>query len=194
MDVANYLLNQKRKEIAQLEEEYNLSIYIMGNPMARQNEYEIEFIRRELTGEAPVALERGVRKDTIEMPLPVAVISNDDEDIAVPEESPVQPVVALENPSPPPTPRLVSLPPSPLAMARGRIFWRVAAASRRLDLPAINEHLQPAVASPRGSRSTGGRLTRRSRTWWRRRTPSPAAGGVEVTSRDEPPPANESLA
>ena len=48
MDVALYLLNQKRQEIARLEEEYNLTLYLAGNPVARQNEYSIEFVKRDI--------------------------------------------------------------------------------------------------------------------------------------------------
>ncbi|MEE9147472.1 MAG: ribonuclease, partial [Candidatus Tectomicrobia bacterium] len=53
MDVAIYLLNQKRKEIARLEEDYNLTIHLVGNPAARETEYNIEFIRRELPAAPP---------------------------------------------------------------------------------------------------------------------------------------------
>ena len=36
MDVANYLLNQKRKEITHLEDEYNITVHLGGNSAARQ--------------------------------------------------------------------------------------------------------------------------------------------------------------
>ncbi|GIX46885.1 MAG: hypothetical protein KatS3mg131_1096 [Candidatus Tectimicrobiota bacterium] len=63
MEVASYLLNQKRKELARLEEDYGITIHLQGNPTARQNEFEIEFVRREATrreppAEAPTAAKR----------------------------------------------------------------------------------------------------------------------------------------
>ena len=51
-----YLLNQKRQEIARLEEEYNLTLYLAGNTTARQNEYSLEFIKRDIVPDiAPVS-------------------------------------------------------------------------------------------------------------------------------------------
>jgi ribonuclease E len=192
MDVANYLLNQKRKEIAHLEEEYNLSIHIMGNPTARQNEYELEFIRRELTVDVPVILEKAPRRESVELSPPVAVSSSEDEELPELEEPPALPVAAVDRESiPAAVPAVVNLPSSPLAMARGRVFWRVAAACRRLELVQPLDVIQPASPSPRG-RGTAGRFVRRSRTWWRRRTQ--ASSGAEAGSRDETPRVNENLA
>jgi ribonuclease E len=191
MDVAGYLLNQKRKEIAQLEEEYNLTVYITGNPAARQNEYEIEFIKRELTAEVAVAAEKGPRKELPELPIPVIVSSSDGEEQAESEEMPVQPVALVEGPAPAVLPHLGLL-PSPLAVARGRVFWRHAATSRRLELIQPADIAPPAAVSPRTGRSGTGRLARRARTWWRRRTQ--ASPGAEPASRDEVPRVNENLA
>jgi ribonuclease E len=191
MDVASYLLNQKRKEIAHLEADYTLSIHIMGNPVARQNEYEIEFIRRELTGEMPATTERAPRKESVELSTPVAVSSSEGEEFPEPEEPTVPPVVAVVESVSPPAPLVANLAPSPRAMARGRVFWRVVAASRRLELAQTLDVIQPAISNPRG-RGAAGRFVRRSRTWWRRRTQ--ASSGAEVANRDETPRVNENLA
>jgi ribonuclease E len=191
MDVANYLLNQKRKEIAQLEEEYSLTIYIMGNPTARQNEYEIEFIKREPTVEAVLPAERGLRKESLELAMPAALSTSEGEEPAEFEETPIQPVMVAEI-SPAAVLARVDLSPSPLAMARGRVFWRVAAASRRLELVPPAAGAPAAAASSRAGRSGTGRLARRARTWWRRRSQTPP--GAESAHRDEAPRINENLA
>src|SRR5262249_39818739 len=68
MDVALYLLNQKRQEIARLEEECNLTLYLAGNPSARQNEYSIEFIKRDIVPDLIPVPERVLVKE-IEEPV-----------------------------------------------------------------------------------------------------------------------------
>ena len=46
-EVAEYLLNQKRSEIAHLENEYDMSITICGNPEMAWDEWKIETTKRE---------------------------------------------------------------------------------------------------------------------------------------------------
>jgi ribonuclease E len=58
-----------------------------------------------------------------------------------------------------------------LAVARGRVFWRLSAVSRRLELARMLSGQQGAHMGPRMGRGTSGRLGgRRSRGWWRRRS------------------------
>lgn len=191
MDVANYLLNQKRKEIAHLEEEYNITVSILGNPTARQNEYEIEFVKRELSAEVTVAAEKAPRRESIEFPMP-AFAPSDSEEQSEPDDVEAPAVAALEPPAVPELP-LIEASLSPLAVARGRVFWRVAAVSRRLEGVAVTEITPAAAVSSRGSRGGTGRLTRRSRTWWRRRPPS-SSQGAETPNREDVPRVNENLA
>jgi ribonuclease E len=190
MDVANYLLNQKRKEIAHLEEEYNLDIHLTGNPAARQNEYEMEFIKREPLFEVLPGPEKGRRKESEELIIPVLASGSGYGEPEVPEETPTVPaVVAVESAPAPEVPVAEPL-AVPLAMTRGRIFWRLAATTRRLELAQTVTVAPPLRVNPRASR-TGGRLTRRARTWWRRRAAS--APNPEATNRDEVPKISEHL-
>jgi ribonuclease E len=189
MDVANYLLNQKRKEIARLEEEYSLDIHLTGNPVARQNEYEMEFIKREPLFEVPPGPEKGRRKEREELFTPVLASGRDYGELEAPEETPALPAVVVESAPVPETPIAEPL-AVPLAVTRGRVFWRLTATTRRLELTQTVNVTPPLRVSPRTSR-TGGRLARRARTWWRRRAVS--APNPEATNKDEAPKISEHL-
>ena len=190
MDVANYLLNQKRKEITHLEDEYNITVHLGGNPAARQNEYEIEFIRRELPVEPSPVVEKLPRRESLDVPS-VPVPSRDgSRERLEPRDKPVQPVIAeiaVQETAPP----AVDIPVTPLAVARGRVFWRVAAASRRLELVQAVHTLQTPAAQVRTGRSGSGRLMRRTRTWWRRRSPAPPSS--PAANKDETPKVSNNL-
>ncbi len=177
MDVATYLQNQKRKEISRLEEDYNLTIQLLGNPAARQNEYNLDLVRRAVPVDIATAVERGRRKEVEETPAKVASAStsqrrsrNEREEAAKEKKSkhpaamaePAAPVIAVNGE-----------PLQVLAMARGRVFWRLTATTRRLEMDRVM-NTKPAASSGGGriSRHTNGRLTRRPRTWWRRRQSS----------------------
>jgi hypothetical protein len=82
-------------------------------------------------------------------------------------------------------------PALPLAVARGRVFWRVMATSRRLELAQAASALEGRTISTRTGKQTGGRLTRRARTWWRRRNQS--SQNAEVGETDETPKMNNNL-
>jgi ribonuclease E len=190
MDVAHYLLNQKRKEIAHLEDEYNITVHLGGNPAARQNEYEIEFIRRELAVEPPPVVEKLQRRDSYEV-LSAAVPSRDGSSERLePPDKPAPPVIAeiaVQEAALP----AIDIPVTPLAVARGRVFWRVAAASRRLELAQAVRILETPSAQVRTGRSGSGRLMRRTRTWWRRRSSAPPAS--QVANKDEAPKVSNNL-
>ena len=51
-NVANYLLNKKRGELAELEDRYGVSIEIQGNPNLSPWEGELKFIERSEAKEA----------------------------------------------------------------------------------------------------------------------------------------------
>jgi hypothetical protein len=190
MDVAHYLLNQKRKEIAHLEDEYNITVHLGGNPAARQNEYEIEFIRRELAVEPPPVVEKFQRRDSFEV-LSAPIPSRDGSSERLePPDNPAPPVVAeivVQEAALP----AVDIPVTPLAVARGRVFWRIAAASRRLELAQVVHTLATPSPQVRAGRSGSGRLMRRTRTWWRRR--SPASPASQVANKDEAPKVSNNL-
>src|SRR5262245_16856217 len=99
MDVALYLLNQKRQEIARLEEEYNLTLYLAGNPSARQNEYSIEFIKRDIVPDIAPVSERIFVKEIEEPVRPVTSVAAYRGDLWDEQEesqiSPPQPTVAV---------------------------------------------------------------------------------------------------
>jgi ribonuclease E len=168
MDVAAYLLNQKRKEIALLEDDYHLTIQVLGNPAARQNEYSIEFIRREVPFELPAATEKGRGKEADT----TTQRDKHDERSAAEEKKPQLVVAVAETPAPVATIN-GHAPPPILAVARGRVFWRLSATTRRLELAQMSPMQRVAISSERTGRSTTGRIARRARTWWRRRSQSP---------------------
>jgi ribonuclease E len=190
MEVANYLLNQKRKEISRLEDEYNITIHLAGNPAARQNEYDIEFIRRELSAEPPVLVERVPRRESLEVPSTPAPSREHNRERPEPPERPARPAAAEVVVEAVPA-QVVDTPVAPLAVARGRVFWRVVAEVRRLELTQMARPTSSSAAGARPGRHSSGRLMRRSRTWWRRRSqasqPSPAA------TRDDAPKVSNNL-
>lgn len=47
LDVANYLLNRKREELARLEERHRVSIFLEGQPNIQPEEGKLEFIKKE---------------------------------------------------------------------------------------------------------------------------------------------------
>ena len=174
MDVAFYLLNQKRKEIAQLEEEYNLTLNLVGNPLARQNEHTMEFVRR--PAPAPeaeaAATERATPKESKESPARSTAGGTyrrrgRSARVEEPEAQASKPAAEVA-PTPLPPVAVNAEVAAPQAGTRGRIFWRFNAGSRRLEGHGDGE---PPVAKA-GARS--GRLARRARGWWRRRNSSQA--------------------
>lgn len=199
MDVAHYLLNQKRKEISTLEEEYSITLAITANPSARQNEYAIEFIKRDVTEEVAAAAERGVSKE-MEEPLSKAVLAEvplrrgGREERIEPIMSPPKPVVAVR-----PVPEPVAVIPAapiptivPLAVSRGRVFWRMSATAHRLEV-APGGHGQPGgTLGTNTGQQPSHRGSRRMRGWWRRRSASSQSEGsapstsTKDTGRVEP--------
>jgi ribonuclease E len=179
MDVATYLQNNKRKEISRLEEDHNLSVQLLGNPAARQNEHDIEFVRRAVPVDIATAAVKARRKevDPAPTPEPVKVAApnttqrpsrNDRSDREDVKEKRIQ-VAAVVVPDAPPQPLVVNGDASAgLAVARGRVFWRLAATTRRLEVEQVNSHRSPSTGG-RSGRQSSGRMTRRTRTWWRRR-------------------------
>ena len=202
MDVAFYLLNQKRKEIAQLEEAYSLTLNLVGNPLARQNEHTLDFIRRPASEEKPPAAEkapvresparevretpsrsasggaprrrgRGARAATAAAPQPEAAAPAPKPEEKV-ESTPLPPV-ALEAVAP------------PVAAARGRVFWRFNSASRRLETHDNGD----AAAGARPGRQAAGRIARRARGWWRRRGANQAVPKGAAAQQEETAPVSE---
>src|SRR5437870_9746595 len=199
MDVALYLLNQKRQEIAHLEEEYNLTLYLAGNPVARQNEYSLEFIKRDIVPDIAPVPERVFLKEIEEPVRPVTSMAayrggpweeQEEEEVSLPQpavivaigvqEEQEQDVLVIEESVP------------VLAVARGRIFWRLTATSRQTAVTsALGDRPNPTPGT-RPGRHGAGRPTRRSRGgWWRRRTS--AGAQTDAAHRPETPKAGENL-
>jgi ribonuclease E len=192
MDVASYLLNQKRKDITSLEDEYNITIHLVGNPVARQNEYEIEFIRRELTIEPATVVEKVSRRESVDVSSipPVAPSRESSREEVEQRDKPVPPMVA-EAEVQAPVAAAGDMLAMPLAVARGRVFWRLTAEVRRLELAQVAHTLPTPAMSPRLGRHPSGRLMRRARTWWRRRSPAPPAS--EAANKDDIPKVSNNL-
>lgn len=207
MDVALYLLNQKRREIAHLEEEYNITLYLAGNPAARQNEYSIEFIKREVMPDAIPAPDKGPVKESEEPVRPATSVATYRGDLweepAEPQASTPPPLAAVavnggqgvvsstEAAAVHGGQEVVSStePAQVWAVPRGRVFWRLSAPVRHLALTVVADQPSP-TTGPR--RHGTGRLARRPRGgWWRRRT---AAGAqLDGVSKVEPPKTGENL-
>lgn len=195
MDVAFYLLNQKRREIAQLEEEYNLTLNLVGNPLARQNEHTMEFVRRPApapeTGTA--ATERATAKESKESPARSTASGTNRRRGrgARVEEPETQASKPADEVAPTPLPAVVvnAEVAVPQAATRGRIFWRFNSGSRRLEGHGNGEP-PVAKAGARSGRQTAGRLARRARGWWRRRNSS-QAGQSNSAAKQESAQVNE---
>ena len=189
MEVANYLLNQKRQEIFRLEEDYGITINLIGNPSTRQNEYDIEFTRREVVTEVRAAGERGLSREsheTVREPSPSRARRREPK---APDVVPIKPAATVDE-MPAVDTSTARDAVSPLAVARGRVFWRLAAASRQVELAQTANRSRGATGHPRG-RHGSGRFGRRTRTWWRRRTQTTSP--PDASHENETPRANESL-
>ncbi len=202
MDVALYLLNQKRQEIARLEEEYHLTLYLAGNASARQNEYSLEFTKREGTldpvpiAEKPLSreLEEPVRPLTSAAAYRGAMWEEPDEPDVFPTPPVVAlPVVALPVAALPVVPVQEIMPATPTeegmlvpAVPRGRVFWRVLATTRPGSGGLHTGELAQTTSGARPGRHGANRFARRPRGgWWRRRTS--AGAQTDAAQRPETP-------
>jgi ribonuclease E len=197
MDVALYLLNQKRQEIARLEEEYNLTLYLAGNTTARQNEYSLEFIKRDTVPDVTTVSEKLFVKE-IEAPVrPGTSVATyrgalweEPEELAATPPQPVVPktLPVHEEQAQDVVPGATLAPV--LAVPRGRIFWRLTAPARRMEVVSMAGD-QPSPASGiRTGRHGTGRYPRRSRSgWWRRR--ASAGAQTDAANRSEMPKVGE---
>jgi len=197
MDVALYLLNQKRQEIARLEEEYNLTLYLAGNTTARQNEYSLEFIKRDTVPDVTTVSEKLFVKE-IEAPVrPGTSVAayrgalwEEPEELAA---TPPQPVVPEALPVHVEQAQDVvpgtTLAPV-LAVPRGRIFWRLTAPARRMEVGSMAGDQPSPASGVRSSRHGTGRYPLRSRSgWWRRR--ASAGAQTDAANRSEMPKVGE---
>ncbi len=193
LDVATYLQNNKRREISLLEEEHQCVIQLIGDPTTRQNEYDIEFVRRPIPVDLmPTVVDKGRKKESEAAPAKTAAAKGTSTAPASPQQrngrvereeprekkapkAPVTPPAAE-----PPAPAVVvnGQAPPVMAVTRGRVFWRIAAAIRRLERTANHR-----PASNGRGRQGSGRMTRRTRTWWRRRPQ--ASNNAESTQKSE---------
>ncbi|MGQ4809815.1 Ribonuclease E [Candidatus Entotheonellaceae bacterium PAL068K] len=187
-DAATYLLNQKRKEISRLEDEYDITIHLTGNAMIRQNEYEMGFTKREPLLEPPSASDKRRGKDSDDA-LSTAKTSRGKRSVTQNHEvSPTKPAIEVSKQALLGTPTPVPSEPNlPLAVARGRIFWRLIATSRRLKLAHLTHEAQNIATGTHSSRQTTGRFARRARAWWHRRNhvsqPHTKAPGKDASPR-----------
>ncbi|MGC1403991.1 MAG: Rne/Rng family ribonuclease [Thermodesulfobacteriota bacterium] len=63
LEVANYLLNRKREELARLEERHRVSIFLEGQPHLQPEEGKLEFIKKEKDKESNGHEARGKRQE-----------------------------------------------------------------------------------------------------------------------------------
>ena len=196
-DVALYLLNQKRQEIARLEEEYNLTLYLAGNTTARQNEYSLEFIKRDIIPDiTPVSDKIFVRE--IEEPVrPVTSVAayrgalwEESEELTITPPQPAVPdALVMHGEQEQDSVNGAILAPV-LAVPRGRIFWRLTAPARRMEVVSVAGDQPSPTPGLRTGRHGAGRFPRRSRSgWWRRR--ASAGAQTDAANRSETPKGGE---
>ena len=198
-DVALYLLNQKRQEIAHLEEEYNLTLYLAGNTTARQNEYSLEFIKRDIVPDSTPVSDKLFVKEFEEPVRPVTSVAayrgelwEEPEDLEMPPPQPVvlEPLQVQVEQEQDIVPGAVLAPV--LAMPRGRVFWRLTASSRHMETVAVAGDQPSSASGTRTGRHGPGRFSRRPRGgWWRRR--ASAGAQTDAAQRSETPKVGENL-
>jgi ribonuclease E len=199
-EVALYLLNQKRQEIAHLEEEYNLTLYLAGNTTARQNEYSLEFIKRDIVPDITPVSEKIFVKEIEEPVRPVTSVAayrgalwEEPEELDIYSPQPVVPEALLVHEEQEQDVVNGEVLAPVLAVPRGRIFWRLTASSRRMEVVAAvaGDQSSPAPGIRTG-RHGAGRFPRRSRSsWWRRR--ASAGAQTDAANRSETPKVGENL-
>jgi ribonuclease E len=186
-EVANYLLNQKRQDLFRLEEDYDLTIHVRGNAAIHQNDYDIEFIKREPPAEPATQPERPQIRDygpvarTVSLPRDKRS-EPPERSVSAAKAAPMADEKTAEKSRP--AHAAVSQSMQPLAVSRGRIFWRLAAASRRLEPLQDGHATRHSSGTSHGGRQNTNRLTRRTRSWWRRRH-APSQGS-EAAKKEEP--------
>ena len=198
-DVALYLLNQKRQEIAHLEEEYNLTLYLAGNTTARQNEYSLEFIKRDIVPDSTPVSDKIFVKEFEEPVRPVTSVAayrgelwEEPEDLEMPPPQPVvlEPLQVHGEQEQDVVHGAVLAPV--LAMPRGRVFWRLTASSRHMETVAVAGDRPSSASGTRTGRHGPGRFSRRPRGgWWRRR--ASAGAQTDAAQRSETPKVGENL-
>ena len=78
------------------------------------------------------------------------------------------------------------------AVPRGRIFWRLTAPSRRMEVVSVAGDQPSPAPGTRTGRHGAGRFPRRSRSgWWRRR--ASAGAQTDAANRSETPKVGETL-
>jgi hypothetical protein len=199
MDVALYLLNQKRQEIASLEAEYNLTLYLAGNTTARQNEYSLEFIKRDILPEIPLVSDKIFVKEIEEPVRPVTSVAayrgalwEEAEELTITPPQPTIPEALLVHGEQEQDSVNGAIVAPVLAVPRGRIFWRLTAPARRMEMVSVAGDQPSPGSGPRTGRHSAGRFSRRSRNgWWRRR--ASAGAQTDAANRSETPKVGENL-
>ena len=154
--------------------------------MARQHEHNLEFVRRPAS-EDRAAPEKATAKESKEVPARSTAGGGHrrrGRSARVEEpEAPASKPAAEAVPAPLPPVVVNAEVEAPQGRMRGRIFWRFNSDSRRLEGHGNGEP-PVAKAGARSGRQTAGRLARRARGWWRRRTSS-QAGQSDTAAKQE---------
>src|SRR5262249_15908066 len=144
---------------------------------ARQNEYSLEFIKRDIVPDiAPVSdkifmkeIEEPVRPDTSVATYRGALWEEPEELAITPPQPAVPEALLVPGEQEQDVVNGEALAPV-LAVPRGRIFWRLTAPSRRMEVVSVAGDQPSPAPGIRTGRHGAGRFPRRSRGgWWRRR-------------------------
>jgi hypothetical protein len=196
-DVALYLLNQKRQEIAHLEEEYNLTLYLAGNTTARQNEYSLEFIKRDIVPDSTPVSDKIFVKEFEEPVRPVTSVAayrgdlwEEPEELAITPPQPVVPEpLQVQGEQEQDVVHGAGLAPV-LAVPRGRVFWRLTTPVQPMEVVSVAGDRPSPTSGTRNGRHGTGRFSRRPRGgWWRRR--ASAGAQTDAANRSETPKVGE---
>ncbi len=72
LEVAYFLLNRKKRELAQIETDYDIDVTVKGKPSFLLNQMELDLIKREKPLHEEVAAEKAVQAEAAAVPEPVA--------------------------------------------------------------------------------------------------------------------------
>jgi ribonuclease E len=89
LEVAYYLLNRKKRELAQIENDYDIEVTIKGKPSFLMNQLELEVIKREKVAETQYPEEKVVKEKVVKKLAPLEKASVAEPETAVPAEETV---------------------------------------------------------------------------------------------------------
>ena len=161
VEVATYLLNEKRSAVSQLEARHDVAVLLIPNRLFETPRYEIERVRSsELPKEEAASYKLAVQPESIEGAAQKRLEQQRPEQPAVRQIAPTRPVP--ETSAPPPAPVTVSKPDAETGFIR-RLFASIFAARSAENgdaTPELPAEEPKAKAEPNSRQSTSGNRSR----------------------------------